>query len=108
YADAHFMLGTILKQQGALAEAESRFRSAIKYRPTSAEAHRSLGQTLRQEGQDQAAAAALAEADRLDRKTADAQASSFAVSVGVEKMSAGDYAAAIARFREAIQLAPDN
>jgi protein O-GlcNAc transferase len=108
YADAHFMLGTILKQQGALAEAESRFRSAIKYRPTSAEAHRSLGHTLRQQGQDRAALAALAEADRLDRKTADAQASTFAVSVGVRKLSAGDSAGAIERFREALRLAPDN
>jgi Flp pilus assembly protein TadD len=108
YADAHFMLGTILKQQGALAEAESRFRSAIRYRPTSAEAHRSLGQTLKQQGQDRAALAALAEADRLDRKTADAQASTFAVSVGVQKLSAGDYTGAIERFREAVRLASDN
>jgi Flp pilus assembly protein TadD len=108
YGDAHFMLGTILKQQGALAEAAARFRSAIKYRPTSAEAHRSLGQTLKQQGQEDAALSALAEADRLDRKTADAQASTFAVSVGVEKLSAGDYVGAIERFREALRLAADN
>ena len=39
---------------------------------------------------------------------ADAQASTFAVGVGIEKLKAADVAGAIERFREAIRLAPDN
>ena len=79
------MLGTILKQQGATAEALTAFRNAVKYSPTSAEAYLSLGQTLGQAGQ-QAEAAAMQEAERLNRRKADEQASTFAVAVGVQKL----------------------
>ena len=39
---------------------------------------------------------------------ADSQAAVFAVNAGMERLRSGDLAAAIARFREAIRLAPDN
>ena len=93
---------------GRVAGRLAHFKQAITYRPQSAEAHRSLGQALGQTGTGQAAAAELAEADRLDRRTADAQASTFAVSVGVQKLKANDTAGAIAQFRDAIRLADDN
>jgi len=98
----------VLKQQGAIDEAVAQVREAIKYRPSSAEAHLSLGHLLTQQGQTQEAAAELAEAERLNRKTADAQASTFAVSVGMQKVKSGDYAGAITQFREALRLASDN
>ena len=91
-----------------MSDAIAQFRKAIEYRPQSAEAHRSLGQALGQQGDKAAAAVELAEADRLDRRTADAQASTFAVSVGVEKLKTRDLPGAIAQFREAIRLADDN
>jgi tetratricopeptide (TPR) repeat protein len=93
------MLGTVLSQQGATAEALAEFRATIKLRPASAEAHVSLGQMLAQAGDSEGAAAALAEAERLNRKKADAQASSFAVAVGLERLKAGDLAGAIDRAR---------
>jgi len=91
-----------------LPDAVTHFKQAIALRPQSAESHRSLGQALGQIGDKAAAAAELAEADRLDRRTADAQASTFAVSVGVQKLKANDTAGAIAQFRDAIRLAADN
>ena len=108
YADAHFMLGTVLRQKGAATEALAEFRATIAYRPTSAEAHLSLGQMLAQMGQAEAAAASLAEAERLNARKADAQASTFAVAVGAEKIKSNDLAGAIDKFREAIRLAPEN
>ncbi len=102
------MLGTVLRQQGATSEALAEFRATIKYQPTSAEAHLSLGQMLQQSGDAGGAATAFAEAERLNRKKADAQASTFAVGVGLGKLKAGDIAGAIERFREAIRLAPEN
>ena len=85
-----YMIGTVLKQQGALDEAIAQFRKrdqvpaavrrgASQPRPGAEPAGR----------HGQAAAAELAEADRLNRRTADAQASTFAVSVGVQKAEGG-------------------
>ena len=102
------MLATVLKQEGDAAAALAEFRATIKYRPTSAEAHLSLGQLLPQRGDSAGAAAAFAEAERLQARKADAQASTFAVGVGTERGRAGDLPGAIDQFREAIRLAPDN
>ena len=83
------------------------FREAIRYQPASAEAHLSLGQALQQK-RDPGAAAELAEADRLNKKKADAQAAAFALAAGRSQMGKGELAAAVASFREAVRLAPDN
>ena len=77
-------------------------------RGASAEAHLNLGQILTQMGQTEAAAAAFAEAERLNARKADAQASTFAVAVGAERIKANDVAGVIEKFREAIRLAPEN
>jgi protein O-GlcNAc transferase len=107
-ADAHYMLGTLLKTSGRADEALAEFREAVRLRPDSVEAHQSLAQVLQQKGDGPGANAAHREADRLARRKADGQASTFAVSVGRQKLKSGDRAAAIAHFREAIKLAPDN
>jgi tetratricopeptide (TPR) repeat protein len=108
YGDASFMIGTVLKQLGSLDDAVTEFKTAVKERPLSIEAHRSLGLALTQQGQKAAGDAEIAEAERLTRKAADAQASTFAVSVGERLAKSGDYAGAITRFREALALADDN
>ena len=108
YADAHYMLGTILRQQGATSDALAEFRTTIASRPDYAEAHHSLGLLLTQLGQTDAATAALAEAERLNKRKADSQAATFAIAVGLERVKANDVAGAIERFREAVRLAPDN
>ena len=63
---------------------------------------------LGQAGQPAEAAAAMQEAERLNRRKADEQASAFAVAVGIQKLEAKDMAGAIERFREAIRLFPEN
>ena len=84
YAEAHYMLGTVLA--AGRRSTTRRCRSsgeAIRLRPSSAEAHLSLGQTPAAAAAMRAgAAAAFDEADRLNRKKADVQASTFAVGVG--------------------------
>jgi eukaryotic-like serine/threonine-protein kinase len=67
-----------------------------------------MAQLLRQKGDAGAADAAEREADRLNRRKADEQAAAFALSVGRQKVKAGDRPGAIAQFREALRLAPDN
>jgi len=108
FTDAHVMLGTVLRQRGARDAAIAEFRAAIAARPTLAEAHLNLGQLLQQAGDREGAAAALAEHARLNQRKADAQASTFAVGVGRELLKKQNVTAAVAKFREAIKLAPEN
>ena len=103
------MLGTVLRQNGATSEALAEFRATIAYRPTSAEAHLNLGQMLTQMGQaEDCGGSPSPRQNGLNARKADAQASTFAVAVGAEKIKANDLAGAIEKFREAIRLAPEN
>ena len=79
-----------------------------RLRPLSAEAFLSLGQILRQQGDAAGSAAALAEADRLNKLKAADQAATFAVSAGRKKMDAVELPGAIAQFREAVRLSPEH
>jgi protein O-GlcNAc transferase len=108
FADAHYMLGTVLRQQEALDEAIAEFRFAATLNPASAEAQLSLGQALAIKGDAAGSATALAEAERLNTLKSNAQASTFAVGVGLERLKAADLAGAIKHFREALRLAPEN
>ena len=101
------MLGTVLKQQGRLEEALAQFREAI-VRLDSAEPHLGIGQILQQRGDREGAAAAFAEAERLNQKKADVQAAAFAASAGRSKLASGDVPGAIASFRVAVRLAPED
>jgi hypothetical protein len=80
--------------------------AAIRISPASAEAHTSLAQTLQATYDAAGASAALAEAERLNKVKADGQAAVFAVNAGLESLKRHEVAAAIARFREAVRLAP--
>ena len=108
FGDAHFMLGTVLRQSGDLPAALEHFVEAARLMPESAEVQLSLGQLLRQRGDEHAAGAAFDEARRLSARKTAVQASVFAVGVGRARLQAGERAAAIEKFREAIALAPDN
>jgi Tfp pilus assembly protein PilF len=106
YADAHFMLGTVLQQQGDAKGAEDAFRRAIQIAPDSAEAHLSLAQVLRRRSAAEAASAELREAERLRQKKADQQAATFAIELGTRRLASRDLAGATESFREAVRLAP--
>src|SRR5205085_6838954 len=67
-----------------------------------------LGQMLQGKGDAADAAQAFAEADRLRKLTADAQAAVFAINAGRERVKQQDLAGAVQKFREAVRLAPDN
>jgi Flp pilus assembly protein TadD len=107
-ADAHYMLATILRRRERVDEAVGHLRAAIGLRSDLAEAHQSLAQLLERQGDHDGARAAQEEADRLNKRTADSQASAFALSVGEQKLKDGDLEGAIAQFRQAISLLADN
>jgi Flp pilus assembly protein TadD len=100
------MLGTVLKQQGDADGALREFKETIRINPSSPEAYNSMAPLLRAAHDDQGAADALAQAQRLSKIKADSQAAVFAVNAGVERLKQNDLAAAIEKFREAIRLDP--
>jgi protein O-GlcNAc transferase len=106
YAEAHYMLGTILRQQGNDAEALALFRRTIELQPQSSEAYLSIGQMLERQGDRAGATAALAEADRLNKRKADEQAAAYALNRGMAKLQKGDLPGAIAELKDAVRLAP--
>jgi tetratricopeptide (TPR) repeat protein len=63
---------------------------------------------LTAEGDSAGAADAFAHAERLNRIKADSQAAIFAVNAGLELLKRNEAVNAIAKFRQAIRLAPDN
>ncbi len=106
YAQAHYMLGTILRQQGDQDGALAEFRRTIEYEPQSPEAFLSIGQILQRRNDQAGAAAAFAEADKLNKQKADQQAAVFALSGGRERLRKNDLPGALAQFREAVRLDP--
>jgi Tfp pilus assembly protein PilF len=66
----------------------------------------SLGQVLKRLGDNPGAAAAIAEAERLNRRKVDAQAAAFAVDLGKRRLASNDLPGSIKSLREAVRLAP--
>jgi tetratricopeptide (TPR) repeat protein len=102
------MLGTVLRQMGRPEEALAQFQETLTHDPQSAEAWISIGQLRQRQRDADGAAAAFAEADRIRKIKADAQAALFAIKTGMQQLQAGDIAAAVVQLREAVRLAPDN
>jgi tetratricopeptide (TPR) repeat protein len=102
------MLGTILRQLGNQTEALAEFRKTIEIEPQSPEAYLSIGQILQRQEDGAGAAAAFAEADRLNKIKADQQAAIFALSVGRKRLSQKDLDGALEQLREAVRLDPTN
>jgi tetratricopeptide (TPR) repeat protein len=108
FAQAHYVLGTILRQQGDATAALAEFRTTIEYEPQSPEAFLSIGQILQRQKDAAGAAKAFAEADRLNKLKADQQAALFAIGAGRERLRKDDLAGALAQFQEAVRLDPAN
>jgi hypothetical protein len=76
-------------------------RAASSLAPRFAEAHDP------QERDRDGSAAALSEAERLNRKKIDGQAATFAMDLGKGRLGEGDLPGGIASLREEVRLAPD-
>jgi len=65
YGEAHFVLGTALKQKGDLAGAETALRAAIRFRADDPGPYNTLGQLLRQKGDLDGSKAAFAKGEEV-------------------------------------------
>jgi Flp pilus assembly protein TadD len=68
YAEAHYMLGILLKQTGQLDAAISELKEAIRLDPTTPGPFNTLGQILRMKGDKQGSEEAFATGTRLKRE----------------------------------------
>ncbi len=103
YAEAHYTLGTVFKQQGKMPEAAAELREAIRLQPDFAGAHTTLAAVLRQLGDAQAAANEAKEGARIVASTNNLQAAKVATNSGKRLLAAGDFEGAISQFHSAIR-----
>ena len=103
-ADAHDTLGAVLKDQGDWAGAVDALRRAIALRPDGAGAHYTLARVLQLAGEDEAARAHLADAERLRERAQREQEASVWTSVGTQRLEGGDPVTALDHFRRATSL----
>ena len=106
YAEAHYTLGTVLKQEGKLKESAAALREAIRLQPDFAGAHTTLAAVLRQMGDPSAAATESRLGEQISKDKTSLQGATFNTNSGKRLLQVGDLEGAISQFRSAIKLAP--
>jgi tetratricopeptide (TPR) repeat protein len=105
YAEAHYTLGAVLKAKGDLKAAAESLRRAIALAPESSSAqHYVLAQVLRQMGDERTAQRELAESERLRQRFEAEHEASILTYLGIQKLEAGQPAAAIEYFKQATTI----
>ena len=107
YAQAHYTLGTVLKQQGKLPEAAAALREAIRLQPDFAGVHTTLAAVLRQLGDAQGAAEEAKMGAKIAAATNNLQAATFSTNSGKRLLTTGDLDGAISQFRSAVNSDPN-
>ena len=107
YAEAHYTLGTVLKQEGKLQDAAAELREAIRLQPDFAGAHTTLAAVFRQMGDPAGAATESRLGEQISKDKTNLQGATFNTNSGKRLLQVGDLEGAISQFRSAIKLAPD-
>jgi tetratricopeptide (TPR) repeat protein len=107
YAEAHYLLGSVLKQMDKLPEAAAELREAIRLQPDLLGAHTNLAGVLQQLGDLQGAATERKTAAELSKSNINRQSAVFNTNSGIHLLNSEDIDGAIAQFLSAIKLSPD-
>ena len=101
-ANAHYNFGTVLAQQGKLAQAAAQYEQALHLRPDFANAYHNLGFMLSRQGRLTEAAAQYQQALRIEPDFATAH-----INLGVVYHELGKLAEAAAHYKQALRIDPD-
>ena len=104
YVDAYHSLGAVLAARREWTPSIDALRHALQLRPDLTSARYTLSRVLRESGDERAALAELAEADRLRRRAQLEQEASVWTATGTQKLERGDAEGAIEHFRRAITV----
>jgi protein O-GlcNAc transferase len=104
YVDAHYALGTVLRDDQDWDAAARSLRRAIELQPDLWGAHNTLGLVLQRLGDEDGAARHLAEADRLRRQGQLEQEATVWTAVGIARLDAGELVEAVDAFRRATTI----
>ena len=107
YVEAHYTLGTVLRQMNQLPEAAAELREAIRLQPDFLGAHTNLATVLQALGDAGGASAERKLVAELSRKGTNLQGATFSTNSGIRLLNAGDVDTAITQFQQAIKLTPD-
>ena len=102
FAEAHCNLGLALKNSGDVRGAIAEYREAVRLKPDLAEAHSNLGNALRVGG------SRTGRSPRAARRSASSPTTPQLTTTSASSCSAGEVDEAIAEYREAIRLKPDD
>ena len=101
YADAHHVLGAVLKTRREWKGAAASFRKAIALRPDLFSARYALAQVLTASGDERGARAAIEEAERLRQRNDLEREALMWTTVGIQKIENGDLNGALEALRKA-------
>lgn len=103
YSEALLALGTILSARGDAKGGAQALERAIRLRPDLPAPHIVLARALATAGDEAGAQRESAEADRLRAISENSQKAAALTAAGMQKLDAGDTAAAVQCFRQAIE-----
>jgi tetratricopeptide (TPR) repeat protein len=108
YAEAHYMLGLVRKQEGDRPGALDAFRAAVRAARVTRRRRRRSDNCSPRQATRRVPRRRRRSRSGSRREKADAQAAAFALSAGRASADKGDRASALASLREAVRLDPAN
>ena len=107
YQQAHYILGSVLRQKGDLDSALAELQTAVRLDPEDAGAHQALGMVYKQKGDQTQAGDEFKKAEALNKERMNVQAATLATNTGARQLREGNVNGGIEQFRGALKMAPN-
>ena len=106
--DSQYKLGSVLREEGKYEEAISHLKRAVTLKPDSQEAHFQLDRAYHQSNQPELAEQENLVFQRLQKAVVDQRRATTLENEGAQAVKDGDLQKAVAAYKEALQLVPQD